>query len=101
MRSSWAFSATSRPRGALPFRTSDTGALPRVPFHGILMAIIGTHGEEPRMLRRKAAAALAALLALALVKGASAGDPANGRTDNRVSVTARGQATAKADAVEI
>ncbi len=48
------------------------------------------------MLRNKAMAAMAALLALSFVRGANAGD-----APNRVTVTARGQAPCQADTVEI
>ncbi|MEZ0231138.1 MAG: SIMPL domain-containing protein [Planctomycetota bacterium] len=50
------------------------------------------------LLRKKAVAAMAALLAVSLVRGASAGDPV---APNRVSVTARGQAPCQADTIEI
>src|SRR5581483_7821277 len=64
----------------------------------MLMAENRTQGGAS-MLRRKAAAAIAALLALGLVRGASAGDPASAA--NHITVTARGQAPCQADTVEI
>src|SRR5437588_11818076 len=53
------------------------------------------------MLRRKAAAAMTALLALGLARGSATAGEGSSQDSKRVSVTARGQATGAADALEI